>query len=71
MMQYLWMLAKSESPVENGGKHLNIPWFIGVQPSFWFIGFRWPNVAYLHLFIQGLIVAVETFQFLPGLEEAW
>jgi hypothetical protein len=21
MMQYLWMLAKSESPVENGGKH--------------------------------------------------
>ena len=24
---------------------VNIPWFIGFQSSFWFIGFRWPNVS--------------------------
>ena len=35
----LWMVAKSESPVENGGLY---HYRVSTIPNWWFLGFRWP-----------------------------
>ena len=40
-VEVLWMVAKSESPVENGGLHILLFW-MGFNHPFGGAGFRWP-----------------------------